>query len=179
MGTRHLIAAMVDGKYKIAQYGQHDGYISGQGVDVLTFLRNSDLDAFKENVRKCEWMTEADSDDIDAKHGANWSTFYPELSRDAGSKVLEMVAKKPLKLNDQISFAHDSLFCETAYVIDFDKGTFEVFAGFNQEPITEGRFLSKPDVEEYHPVKLIKSYQLDALPDEDQLIADCEPEDDE
>ena len=37
MGTRHLIAVMADGKYQVAQYGQWDGYPSGQGVSVLTF----------------------------------------------------------------------------------------------------------------------------------------------
>lgn len=38
MGTRHLIEVVVDGQIKVAQYGQWDGYPSGQGVDVLKFL---------------------------------------------------------------------------------------------------------------------------------------------
>jgi hypothetical protein len=44
MGTRHLIAAKIDGVYKLAQYGQWDGYPDGQGVAVLDFLA-----AFKED----------------------------------------------------------------------------------------------------------------------------------
>lgn len=38
MGTRHLIAAVIDGEYKIAQYGQWDGDPEGQGLTVLDFL---------------------------------------------------------------------------------------------------------------------------------------------
>lgn len=50
MGTRHLIAAKVDGEYKLAQYGQWDGYPEGQGVAVLDFLVNKEdfLAAFEE-----------------------------------------------------------------------------------------------------------------------------------
>ena len=39
MGTRHLTCVVKDGDYKVAQYGQWDGYPSGQGIDILTFLR--------------------------------------------------------------------------------------------------------------------------------------------
>lgn len=44
MGTRHLIA-VIDrkGTLKVAQYGQWDGYPSGQGVDVLKFAKNKVL----------------------------------------------------------------------------------------------------------------------------------------
>ncbi|MHC5949058.1 hypothetical protein ACVXZ3_04645 [Providencia hangzhouensis] len=40
MGTRHLICVAKDGDYKVAQYGQWDGYPSGQGLTLLTFLRD-------------------------------------------------------------------------------------------------------------------------------------------
>ena len=40
MGTRHMIAVVNNGKYRVAQYGQWDGYPSGQGVGVLGFLTN-------------------------------------------------------------------------------------------------------------------------------------------
>lgn len=55
MGTRNLVAVFVDGKYQIAQYGQWDGYPSGQGLTVLKFVRDGlDLQRFLkalENVR--------------------------------------------------------------------------------------------------------------------------------
>lgn len=40
MGTRNLTMVMVDGVYKVAQYGQWDGYPSGQGITVFIFSRN-------------------------------------------------------------------------------------------------------------------------------------------
>lgn len=49
MGTRNLTAVYLDGQYKVAQYGQWDGYPEGQGITVLTFLRDKmDLELFKE-----------------------------------------------------------------------------------------------------------------------------------
>ena len=32
MGTRNLTAVYLDGQYKVAQYGQWDGYPEGQGI---------------------------------------------------------------------------------------------------------------------------------------------------
>ena len=44
MGTRHLIV-VIDrkGTLEVAQYGQWDGYPSGQGIDVLKFAKNKSL----------------------------------------------------------------------------------------------------------------------------------------
>lgn len=33
MGTRNLTAVYIDGEYKVAQYGQWDGYPEGPGAD--------------------------------------------------------------------------------------------------------------------------------------------------
>jgi hypothetical protein len=41
MGTRNLVAVYLDGIHRIAQYGQWDGYPSGQGKTVLSFLRET------------------------------------------------------------------------------------------------------------------------------------------
>ena len=38
MGTRNLTVVYVDGEYRVAQYGQWDGYPSGQGMTCLKFL---------------------------------------------------------------------------------------------------------------------------------------------
>ena len=39
MGTRFLTAVFADGQYRVAQYGQWDGYPEGAGVNILHFLR--------------------------------------------------------------------------------------------------------------------------------------------
>jgi hypothetical protein len=38
MGTRHLIFVFYQGRYRIAQYGQFDGYVDEQGLKILAFL---------------------------------------------------------------------------------------------------------------------------------------------
>ena len=55
MGTRHLICVVKDGEFKVAQYGQWDGYFSGQGQNILNFLRDDsfNLSHFKEQLDKC------------------------------------------------------------------------------------------------------------------------------
>ena len=111
MGTRHLICVVSDNQYRIAQYGQWDGYPEGQ------------------------------------------------------------------------DFSQDSLFCEWAYVIDFDKNTFEVYRGFNETPLDESeRFYTagqKEDDNGLYPVRMIKAFDLSALPSEDEFLEICEPTEDE
>ena len=39
MGTRNLTIVYSNGEYKVAQYGQWDGYPEGLGVQLLKYLR--------------------------------------------------------------------------------------------------------------------------------------------
>lgn len=64
MGTRHFIGVKQNGEFKVAQYGQWDGYPSGQGANVLKFLQNVDLKQFAEKVSKCVFI---DSENIRQK----------------------------------------------------------------------------------------------------------------
>lgn len=200
MGTRHLIAAVIDGEFKLAQYGQWDGYPEGQGSDVLAFLRDEmDVGKFTANLRQMFEPTDEQTKDwyLEVGHvlGSNnsmiswdkskeFSARHPTLSRDTGSKILALVqsATEPLPTRLSQSFAGDSLFCEWAYVIDFDKGIFEVFKGFNTTPTqADSRFPSGAEwlshTDGYEPVALVKSYPLDSLPTNEGFLSDLrEPE---
>ena len=190
MGTRNLTVVHIDGEYKIAQYGQWDGYPEGQGKTVLTFLRDKmDLERFKTALSKCSYIARQEYDDLRKQLGttkqvdAMWKA-YPQFSRDTGAEILEIVQNHPngIKLCDELSFAADSLFCEWAWVVDFDAGTFEGFEGFNKTPLTEeDRFYFLRGYEEgdYHGVRLVAKWGLDALPTDEEFLAAFEKEEDE
>jgi len=139
MGTRNLICVVKDDKYRVAQYGQWDGYPEGQGITALNLLHSMDLEKFKDQVSKTEFISKKEIDKIIQQAEGNWSKAYPQFSRDTGTEILSIVynAEKPIQLYNSIDFAADSLFCEWAYVIDLDKNTFEVYEGFNQFPLSE------------------------------------------
>lgn len=192
MGTRHLTAVYVNGEYKIAQYGQWDGYPDGQGMTALEFARtiatSETRTAFSEKVRKCTWITQKEIDRINAKIRSgevkNWQKEWPELHRDTGAEILGRVMKSAdgLALRNDIEFAADSLFCEWAWVIDLDAGTFEGYKGFNHQPLTEeDRFYFLRDKEDngYHGVKLVAKWSLDTLPTDEDFLAAFKKEDEE
>lgn len=186
MGTRNLVCVVKDNKYKVAQYGQWDGYPEGQGLVILNFLRECDLDKFRIQIDKCTFIEDEDFFDkayaelgIDTKDGYismknadKFASVYPQLSRDMGGKVLEFIYNNDnVLLQDSVDFAHDSLFCEWAYVVDLDKNTFEVYEGFNKEPLSkEERFYSSKQVNEYYPVKHVISFNLDSLPTKSEFL---------
>ncbi|WP_270828935.1 hypothetical protein [Aeromonas sp. QDB20] len=195
MGTRNLTCVVVDGEYRIAQYGQWDGYPSGQGATALQFLLSMNRESFITKLRAARFATDEDLDaiqaELDAAAPGSSSRMmaeggkYQQFSRDLGANILNIVAKAEpgILLKDRRSFAADSLFCEWAYVVDFDKGTFEVFQGFNEAPVPEGErfhWITSDDPSPgYYPVRLVKTYQLDALPTHAQFLADLEPQGEE
>lgn len=134
MGTRHLIGVISGGEYKIAQYGQWDGYIEGgQGERVLSFIRKSDLAIFKEKLDNCRFLSDeeieklyndfefATTDEV-TKSEAFFEAF-PSLSRDTGAGILDIVYESDtvVFLKDDQDFIDDRIFCEFAYIIDLDK----------------------------------------------------------
>lgn len=205
MGTRNLTAVMIDGEYKVAQYGQWDGYPDGQGMTALMFLSTPGMiDKLKANLGKVRFLDAngRDKDFADSydKNAPTWSNepdkrtpeqrrwFSAYISRDLGADILHNIAESDdaeIILKNSIDFANDSLFCEWAYVIDFDENTFEVFSGFNNAKESEGRRFCSDDGSPagdttYYAVKPVKVYRLDALPTPEQFLADfSEDEEDE
>lgn len=198
MGTRHLISAHIDGEYKLAQYGQWDGYPSGQGLSVLKFLKSADLESFKRNLKTCSYITDDEWNKLWEDIGVDVSKekyvstevaerFYsrnPQFNRDMGADILNYITQSSssIKLRNSIDFVKDSLFCEWAYVIDFDKGTLEVFQGFNQSPLDSTERFYTEEVpkksvggETYYPVKLCATFELVNLPTKEDFLNTCEP----
>lgn len=53
MGTRNYIKVTVNNELKVCQYGQWDGYPSIVGEKVLEFIKNVDLNRFRDIMLKC------------------------------------------------------------------------------------------------------------------------------
>lgn len=169
MGTRHLIIVRKDKQNKIAQYGQWDGYLEGQGKDILGFLNDkNNIKLLKESLSRVRFVDEVkDKAFLDEynKNSPNWSNepdnrteeqkrwFKTYISRDLGFDILLNIIEsndKEILLKDSTSFSKDDLFCEYLYVIDLDKETFAIYkSGFDD---------------------LLKEYSFNKLPTEKELL---------
>lgn len=192
MGTRNLTLVQQNGQYKVAQYGQFDGYPAGQGKTVLEFLRTWDRPAFERKVAAASFLSESELDELTQQiktEGLDntWPEKWPELSRRTAAKILQIITHRPdgIRLKNDLSFAGNSLICEWAYVIDLDAGKLEVLKGFNQTPLVEGdRFFNVLNLEkshnpEYHAIRTVAVYDLESPPTLEQMQKDCEGQEDE
>jgi len=183
MGTRNLTCVVYNNDYKVAQYGQWDGYPEGQGANILYFLKNEmNRKLFIEKLNAITWISKEELEqrwvNAGATRGDNFvsmevvrkhTQMYPESSRDTGAGILKIIQNsgKPLKLKNDIDFAKDSVFCEYAYVINLDKNILEVYKGFNKFPLTkEDRFFDlQENNTEFYPVKKIIEFDINNLPE--------------
>lgn len=147
MGTRHLILVQSDNDLKLCQYGQWDGYPTGQGEKIRQFIADAlhdqfYSDRFKAKLNKLEvvdndqvnkfyadlgihgeFITMPDADKFKAK--------YPMLSRDTSSDIFMLIDKgysNIVKL-DLDCLDNDLFWCEYCYLIDLDNQTFTVYEG--------------------------------------------------
>lgn len=190
MGTRNLTMVFKDGEYKVAQYGQWDGYPDGQGLNALTFLRDElDREKFFAGLSRICEPDQATVDRINAHidRGGRVIDICPSLSRDTCAKILGVIqnSTEPVPLRLDVDYAGDSLSCEWIWLADFDKGTFEAFKGFNKEPLDASeRFAATPleprgytfrdgdgEPYRYHQCKFVASWPLDKLPDDETFLA--------
>lgn len=190
MGTRNLTIVYMDGEYKVAQYGQFDGYPEGQGLTCLNFLRDEMNESlFRERLKKVRFGTDEEINLIFKSFGAgddgliNYKDYdrlgeaYPALHRSTAAEILSLIqsGSAQMLVND-ISFAADNS-CEWAYVIDLDKRTFEVYSCYDVRPYTEDdrfNFLARKQV-----LKLVSSWSIDDLPTENEFLKQTSSEDDE
>lgn len=192
MGTRNLTCVVLDGEYKVAQYGQWDGYPSGQGITALHFLRDEMIrPLFEERVRALSWVTEEDRKaewvECGADPDSTWVTLdvsdrhkelYPHNSRDTGAGILALIqeSRVPLKLVSALDFAGDSISNEWTWVVDLDQDTFEGYEGFVKYPHEGERFsdfepYTAHDGTIYYPVRHVATFDLNDLPTDDQFLA--------
>jgi len=150
MGTRHRQAVISKrGALKIQQYGQWDGYPSGQGVDILVFLRSADLKKYHQNLLKLKKATKAQIEEVNSD--PEWPTNYPFLSRDCGSNIHQMIEDGKVPYVIHTPEDECRRWCDGFYTIDFQKGVF----------ISEFR-------------NIVKEYPLDNLPTKKKYLLEME-----
>ena len=185
MGTRNLTMVKKNNELKVCQYGQWDGYPSGQGATILEFCKDknkleqlrdivddikdiSTLTEYCEEYNKLapEWSNEED------KRTKQMIYHFDKLcSRDIGGEILNNILtidrdSLPMVMNKQIYLGYYDLkectnYCdlwiEYAYVVNFDTNRLECY-GYS---------------------KLLKSYSLNKLPSLERFIKELEKEEEE
>jgi hypothetical protein len=127
MGTRNLTKVInKDGVTVVAQYGQWDGYPSGQGLTALYHAHNAKM--IEDNLYRVRFLTDVECDEINASvdPSVDFVKQYPTLSRDVCADILGYVAyaTDTVGLVDSNEFENDELFCEGIYTLDFQKRKF-------------------------------------------------------
>lgn len=174
MGTRGAVCLVVDETEKVI-YNHYDSYPGGLGEDVVGWLRAalamSEVET-RSAVSALRPVPDAEPTPEDFERLAKFRD--PHVNRGEGWYSLLRHTQGDLALTlkaglyeSAANFPYDSLFCEWAYVVDFDARRFEVYRGFSQSPPSEGRWVGR-DGEggdpSYYPVQRIKSWSFDELP---------------
>lgn len=192
MGTRNLTMVKL-GEKLFGQYGQWDGYPSGNGVEVLDFLQDHfDEPKFKAAFEKVNFVPDDEVEKVYndlAKAGVK-DDLNP-MTREMGTGILEYIqtAEEP-KLFNSISFAADSLFCEWAYLVDLDERKLRVFQGFNQSPLEDGQLFASEIAKtlgvvkenpSYYPIREVGALTFDELAtvSHDEFVQKFEPKEEE
>lgn len=125
MGTRHQqVVINKEGTRKVSQYGQWDGYPDGQGLGILRFLRNNDLEKYQTELEKLREITQEEIDIVNSD--SNWVKNYPYLSRDCGSELHKLILKGEVRFVRFVSDKEAQDRCEGFYTIDFSTNSFRV-----------------------------------------------------
>lgn len=145
MGTRNLTLVIKDNETRIAQYGQWDGYPSGQGLTVFEFLtKKGNIEKLSTRLDQVRFYNEQELrdrqaflDHISTRHGRltseqyeRYHKKYPFDSREHGANILnEIIDSKEneIVLQDASSFGEDEACCEWAYAINLDDNQLHIY----------------------------------------------------
>jgi hypothetical protein len=164
MGTRGLMGFVVDEQVK-ATYNHFDSYPSALGAEVGKFaatLRGERLTEMADKARAVTLIDEqvkptaaeqekyAKWTDVRVSEGDDWYAILRHAQGNLGA-YLDMGI-----MPDNLDFAQDSLFCEWAYLINFDTGLIEIYRGFQQDPdAVKGRFANGKSERGYTSITLL------------------------
>lgn len=178
MGTRGAMGVRIDGVDKIT-YCHFDCYPSGLGENVATAVRRLLADPGLEGARRLaadlRVVTSAGKPTMGDKiklsrwtdlgvAGKSENDWYCLTRHMQGDLLATLQAGV---IVDGRDFMADSVFCEYAYVVNFDDGLFEAYRGFQDTKHNKGRYADMPQEErskDYWPVALVGSFDLADIP---------------
>ncbi|KAK6440705.1 hypothetical protein LTR95_003064 [Oleoguttula sp. CCFEE 5521] len=166
-----------------------NGMANGQGVVVLAFLKvPGNVARLASTTTNIKPLAAAEIDEtartwVLENPNAETPMFTqpcpPSLSRDTGAKMLEIIAastpeaKVPVYL--ELDFVKDGLFCEWAYVPDFDREVLEVYRRTQVLVGTLGvNHRGRLDEVERSEVRLAGVWGFAGLPDEGLFVKACQ-----
>lgn len=174
MGTRHLIRIIDStGIIRAAQYGQWDGYPSGQGITLLKHMHDLGFASaetraeFDSALRNTVFVNSDDIEIIDKRiteQDLSLPKDLPALSRDTSADLLQIIMSPDrdgmaacafdrdgkLRLQNSNEFGADTVMCEWVYEINMKAGTYTVRQD-DESPV-------------------IATFKLDALPDQASFL---------
>lgn len=185
MGTRGITIVVMNGKPRVAQYGQWDHYPTGQGATAMEFCKEhlsteAGREKFRKAVAKTKFITNAEHKrlwktvgaDLDKSDGLvsmdkseEFEKKYPHLHRDCGARILECVRKGATKLQDSMEFSEGDggcFSCEGIYVVNLDANTLEVHYGYQIAASNLGT-LARLNGAKGVAVPLVATFDLDNL----------------
>ena len=180
MGTRGFVGFVAEGR-EVISYNHADSYPAGLGADTLGWLRSANMDVAAKHAPKVRLVDDTivpTNGDVEALRefynphvgGPSERPTWYQLLRGTQGNLGAMIRAGYAK-NDA-AFACESLHCEWGYLVDFDEKRFEVYEGLQREQHRDGRFADRtPARSGYWPVRLIASWPLDKLPDDDAFYA--------
>jgi hypothetical protein len=178
MGTRGAVVLVHNGREMVG-YNHFDSYCSGLGVTVISELREilatdglaeaalpglrtpGEMDPVTDGDRELARAWKLDTENVGSAPGVDYYSVFRQLQ---GHVLLPL--QMGLFVTGSSAWPHDSLFCEYAYVLDFDARVLEVYRGFQTDHgAVRGRWAGSGDpTAEYAPVSLAASYPFDRLP---------------
>lgn len=183
MGTRGILGIRIDGIDKLA-YNHFDSYPESLGEktvsDIQRLLVSPGIEALREQARalrvvdKNSKPSAADVEllapytdlGVSRQSTQDWYCLTRELQGDLAKTLQTGV------LIDSADFIADSLFCEYAYVVNFDENVFECYRGFQTEKHSQGRYADLPCTDkgncscQYYPVALVGAFPLSDIPED-------------
>jgi len=183
MSTRGLVGIRTNG-YDHGFYNHCDSYPDGLGVEVVNFVRGK----LKPEFRQTFLTNFQNIQVIEDSHGSpteeNFLYYQGILGNEIGGGLgfdraktdwyallrsyqgvgcLEAILDGTLKHRvESIEFIKDSLFCEYAYILNFDDGALEFWKGFQEVADQFNRFGTASE-NGYFPCKVVGSVPFDQV----------------